>query len=176
MRAAASACRLDLARGHAAVSDDGWFSERSIKMKRLKERAEFLAVAQGVRSARRGFVLQAVYRRKAADAAEHGNEVAEPRCGFTVTKKIGNSVVRNRIRRRLREAIRLHGEGWAEPGIDYVLVGRDQALSLSFDELKADLVGAFGQAHGRLKNPGSSDQSSRRRSGQTGKNSTGRAK
>jgi ribonuclease P protein component len=145
-------------------------------MKRLKERAEFLAVAQGVRSARRGFVLQAAYQRKPVDVAELENGVAEPRCGFTVTKKIGNSVVRNRIRRRLREAIRLNGTDWAKPGIDYVLVGRDQALTLSFDDLKSDLAGAFGQAHGRLKNPGSSEQSSRRRSGQTGKNSTGRAK
>ncbi len=159
---------------HAAVIDDAWFRERSIKMKRLKERAEFLAVAQGVRSARRGFVLQAASQRKQADTAE--TEIAESRCGFTVTKKIGNSVVRNRIRRRLREAIRLHGDGWAESGVDYVLVGRDQALTLSFDDLKSDLASAFGQARQRLKNPGSSDQSSRRRSGQTGKNSTGRAK
>lgn len=145
-------------------------------MKRLKERAEFLAVAQGVRSARRGFVLQAAHRTAAADTIESGDRPAESRCGFTVTKKIGNSVVRNRIRRRLREAIRLHGDRWAEPGVDYVLVGRDQALTLSFAELKADLAGAFGQARERLKNPGSSDQSSRRRTGQTGRNSTGRAK
>ncbi len=144
-------------------------------MDRLKKRAEFLAVARGVRSARRGFVLQAAPTRTSAPIADTETGTApEPRCGFTVTKKIGNAVVRNRIRRRLREAIRLDGDCLAETGIDYVLVGRDAALTLTFQELRADLAGAFGQAHGRLRAPDTYDHSHRRRSGQTGKNSTGR--
>ena len=54
-----------------------------------------------------------------------------------MTKKIGGAVVRNRIRRRLREAVRLIGDG--EPGTDYVLIGRHAALTLQFDRLIADL-------------------------------------
>ena len=105
-------------------------------MKRLKKRAEFLAVARGVRSARRGFVLQTL---RLAD------EATEPRCGFTVSKKVGNAVVRNRVRRRLKEAIRLDAEILARPGHDHVLIGRREALGQDFAELRADLAGAFRQ-------------------------------
>lgn len=106
-------------------------------MRRLKRRAEFLAVARGVRSARRGFVLQMLRRDDAA---------AEPRCGFTVSKKVGNAVVRNRVRRRLKEAVRLDAAALGEAGFDHVLIGRRDALHLPFDDLRADLAGAFRQA------------------------------
>ena len=62
------------------------------------------------------------------------------RFGFTVTRKVGNAVVRNRIRRRLREVVRLAGEKDAAPGMDYVLIGRPAALTLPFDRLIADLT------------------------------------
>ena len=66
-----------------------------------------------------------------------------PRFGFTVTKKTGNSVERNRIRRRLREAVRLHAAELAKTGMDYVLVGRRDALTLSFSDLVTDLKQAL---------------------------------
>ncbi len=61
-----------------------------------------------------------------------------PRVGFTVTRKIGNAVVRNRIRRRLRAAVEAAG-GNLETATDYVLVGRRAALTLQFQRLVTDL-------------------------------------
>lgn len=111
-----------------------------MQMSRLKKRAEFLKVARGARTPRRGFLLQSIRR---DDPPAPGIPDAAPRFGYTVTKKIGNAVERNRIRRRLREAVRLAGAAVAEPGTDYVLVGRQAALSLGFADLTADLVGAL---------------------------------
>ena len=71
---------------------------------RLKKRADFLAAAKGRRQHQRSFVLQ-IRERAAAETGEASSPA--PRFGFTVTKKVGNSVIRNRIRRRLREVVRL---------------------------------------------------------------------
>jgi ribonuclease P protein component len=98
---------------------------------RLKSRPEFLRMRSGER--RRGpyFILE-VLDRKAPD---------EPaRTGFTVTKKQGNSPERNRIRRRLREAVRLSGRFAMLPGHDYVIVGHRDVLDASFEELTKALV------------------------------------
>ena len=71
-----------------------------------------------------GFVLQ---------TAPVPAELAEPaiRVGFTVSRKVGNAVVRNRVRRRLREAAQLEMPQQARPDLDYVLVGRQAALALA---------------------------------------------
>jgi len=105
-------------------------------MDRLKKRAEFLAVAGGPRASRRGFVLQ-----KREPRADEGTLPA--RVGYTVTKKMGNSPERNRIRRRLREAVRLAAGGNAVAGTDYVVVGRRATLSLPFETLVTDLISGF---------------------------------
>jgi ribonuclease P protein component, eubacterial len=102
-------------------------------MTRLRKRAEFVKVARGARTPRRGFLLQTIRR----------DDDGEARFGFTVTKKIGNAVERNRIRRRLREAIRLHGQAVAAPGFDHVLIGRRAALGQPFADMVADVVGAL---------------------------------
>ena len=112
-------------------------------MESLKRRAAFKAVAGGRRVTRPGFVLLAL---KTGDEND-GNERAKaadrpPRFGFTVTKKIGNAVVRNRIRRRLREAVR-KAESHAEMATDYVLVGKRAALTLQFERLVTDLLSGF---------------------------------
>src|SRR6202012_2428437 len=70
----------------------------------------------------------------------------DPRCGLTVTKKTGNSPVRNRIRRRLREAMRRVSPLDARPGHDYVLLARREALSIPFDALVAEIAGAIRRA------------------------------
>jgi ribonuclease P protein component len=101
-------------------------------MERLRKRSEFLAVGRGGRTVRQGFILQGLF-------ADQKTPAQPPRFGFTVTKKIGNAVVRNRIRRRLREAAKaatLH----AAAGADYVVIGRAAALTLPFDRLVTDLI------------------------------------
>ena len=100
-------------------------------MEPLRRRADFRAVAGGERVQRQGFVLQAL-------KASGGEGSRPPRVGFTVTRKIGNAVVRNRIRRRLRAAVAAGG-AHLESATDYVLVGRRAALTLQFQRLVTDL-------------------------------------
>jgi ribonuclease P protein component len=107
---------------------------------RLKRRAEFLRVAaKGRKAATHGLVLQAL------DQAEPG--VA--RLGFTVTKKVGNAVVRNRTRRRLKEAARLELAEHPVAGVDLVLIGRDSTRTRRFAELRDDLRRALRKAQVR---------------------------
>ncbi|TYR29470.1 ribonuclease P protein component [Mesorhizobium microcysteis] len=96
---------------------------------RLKKRSEFLAVRRGEKRRGRLFLLEVLDR--ADDAA--------PRFGLTVTKKVGNAVVRNRVRRRLKEATRVHAGGDMAAGSDYVIVGRREVLGVPFDELRQEL-------------------------------------
>lgn len=70
--------------------------------------------------------------------------------GYTVTRQVGGAVERNRIRRRLREVVRLSAAGGAmSPGHDYVLIGRRAALKLPFADMKRELDAALGRIHGR---------------------------
>lgn len=103
---------------------------------RLKDRPDFLRVAEGGRVHGRGFSLQFAKREGASGA----------RLGFTVTKRVGNAVMRNRVRRRLKEAARLSFPEAARAGMDYVLVGRIEAASLPFPSLIADLKQALARA------------------------------
>ncbi|MGH6771499.1 MAG: ribonuclease P protein component [Xanthobacteraceae bacterium] len=102
-------------------------------MQRLKQRADFLAAAGGIKAATTAFVLQA---RERGD----GGPV---RIGFTVSRKVGTAVERNRVRRRLREIVRLSADGSLRPGHDYVLIGRRTALSRPFDRMIEDFHGAL---------------------------------
>jgi ribonuclease P protein component len=98
---------------------------------RLKSRPQFLAVRKGEARRGRTFLLE-VLDRKMPDEA--------PRVGFTVTKKHGNSVERNRMRRRLREAVRTSAGFAMQAGHDYVIVARRDVLDISFSELKEQLA------------------------------------
>jgi ribonuclease P protein component len=69
------------------------------------------------------------------------------RVGFTVSKKVGNAVERNRVRRRLREVVRHAGSTGVRPGFDYVLIGRRRALDLPFDRLIEDFGRALERVH-----------------------------
>ncbi len=102
-------------------------------MERLRQRADFLATAQASRAATAGFVLQSRKR----------DDRGPIRVGFTVSRKVGSAVERNRVRRRLREIVRLSGEPELRAGHDYVLIGRRAALSLPFERLNEDFKGAL---------------------------------
>jgi ribonuclease P protein component len=103
-------------------------------MQRLRRRADFLKAAAGTKAAAVPFVLQAVRRGE-----------GEARIGFTVSRKVGNAVERNRVRRRLREIVK-RSEALLRPDYDYVLVGRRRPLEAPFDAM----VATFGQAVTRI--------------------------
>jgi ribonuclease P protein component len=104
---------------------------------RLRRRQDFLAAAKGRSIAMPGLILQVRDR-------EDG---ASPRIGFTVTRKIGGAVLRNRVRRRLREAARLALPAIAMDGFDYVLIGRGQTADRNFADLQNDLRAAVDRLH-----------------------------
>jgi ribonuclease P protein component len=104
---------------------------------RLTRRPEFLRVAaKGRKAPMPGLVLQALKR----------GDDAPARLGFTVTKKVGNAVIRNRTRRRLKEAARLLLREQPLAGADLVLVGRDATRSRDFAALRDDLRRALTKA------------------------------
>lgn len=69
------------------------------------------------------------------------------RIGFTVSRKVGNAVERNRVRRRLRHALRSAPRSLFQRGHDYVLIGRRGALSEPFGRIVADLEAAVTRVH-----------------------------
>ena len=102
-------------------------------MDRLRQRADFLAVANGARASSAAFVVQA--RRRDDDGPI--------RVGFTVSRKNGTATERNRIRRRLRALVKRVDVMAMRPHSDYVLVGRRAALSRDFATMLDDLRSAL---------------------------------
>jgi ribonuclease P protein component len=115
-------------------------------MERLRQRADFLATATGTKVPAAAFVLQARNR----------TDDGPVRLGFTVSKKVGNAIERNRVRRRLREIVRLSGTHLMQSGHDYVLVGRRAALKVPFARIAEDFQSALRRLQaGRGGNTGS---------------------
>jgi len=116
--------------------------DANLVLSRLRVRADFLRLARGRKWSAAGLVLQ--MQSTPAELAPEANAV---RVGFTVTKKVGDAVRRNRAKRRLREVARavlpLYGVG----GTDYVLIGRDGTLTRGFADLIADLRTALDRVH-----------------------------
>jgi ribonuclease P protein component len=105
---------------------------------RLTKRAEFQRVSRGRRIAARTFTLQS--RRRDETVRE---SPSRPRVGLTVTKGVGGAVERNRVRRRLKEALRAAAPLEAERDHDYVLMARREALGRRFAALVDDVRDAF---------------------------------
>jgi ribonuclease P protein component len=103
-------------------------------IERLKKRPDFLAAAKGASVAKGCVVLQALPR---------ADESPIIRIGFTATRKIGGAVVRNRAKRRLREAARVLTPLHGAPGYDYVFVARMGAPTRSWPRLLDDVKSAL---------------------------------
>ncbi|MBK5928856.1 ribonuclease P protein component [Rhodobaculum claviforme] len=124
----------------------------SAQVATIPRRADFLRAARARRHGTPAFLVQARYRApdSGASAASPSMEAASDaiRVGLTCSKKVGNAVVRNRARRRLRalanEVLPQHGR----PGWDYVLVGRHGAtVSHDFAAMRNDLLRALARLH-----------------------------
>ncbi len=111
----------------------------TIGLERLKRRSEFLRVAAARQKwVAPGLIVQMRQRRAQLTEPEPG-----PRVGYTVTKKVGNAVARNRARRRLRSAAAEVLPGKALAGRDYVLIGRQGTLTRPYRDLVDDLQTAL---------------------------------
>jgi len=102
----------------------------------IKKRSEFLAANRGKRYATPGFVLLVRDRRDDSPAI---------RLGITITKKVGNAVIRNRMRRRFRALAQEMLADKGKAGADHILIGRDSGIERDFDALRADMVEALGK-------------------------------
>jgi ribonuclease P protein component len=100
----------------------------------LTKRRDFLAAAKALSFARGGVVIQA--RRR-----DDGETTL--RVGFTATRKIGGAVVRNRAKRRLREAARKLLPVFGRPGFDYVLIARGGTTARDWERLLDDVKSAL---------------------------------
>ncbi len=105
----------------------------------IRNRADFVAANRGIRVARPGFVL--LVNRDTVPAEE-----ADVRFGVTVTKKIGNAVVRNRMKRRLRALLRDALPDAGIHGADHVLIGREGGVERDFAALRDELAVALSRA------------------------------
>ena len=102
----------------------------------IKKRSDFLAANRGKRYATPGFVLL-VFDRRDDDPAK--------RLGITITKKVGNAVVRNRMRRRFRAlAMEMLGD-LGRVGADHILIGRDGGIERDFGDLRAEMARSLGK-------------------------------
>jgi ribonuclease P protein component len=106
----------------------------ALSITRLKTRPEFLAAAKGLACARGAVSAQARWR---------GDDQPLVRIGFTATRRIGGAVVRNRAKRRLREAARLLAPLHVIPGCDYVFIARGGTPDRPWGSLLDDMTSAL---------------------------------
>jgi len=110
-------------------------SQQQNEIGALKKRSDFLRLRTGKKFHSKSFTLQA----KQSDG--------ENRVGLTVTTKVGNAVVRNRIKRRLREVSDQVLKDSDYANCDYVLIAREHALSEDFQSLKNELSAGLDHVH-----------------------------
>ncbi len=110
-------------------------------MERLTQRKDFILASQSPHVWKRPyFVLQ----------IRSDTNHTSPRIGFTVTKRQGNAVIRNRIKRRLKEAVRLQCADIVRPNTDYVFIGRKDAMKLEFEKLQFEVIQAINRLQQKM--------------------------
>lgn len=120
----------------------GQADSQPLTVERLKIRADFLRAAKGIRRVEGAITLETC-------------PTPEPlprmvRVGFTASKKVGNAVVRNRAKRRLRAAASQLLPLLGRDGHDYVLVARGTTVARPFPALLSDITTALKAAHRKL--------------------------
>jgi ribonuclease P protein component len=133
--------RLRLINAPSGHAPDKAPNQPPTAVERLRVRREFLFVAEGAFERRKLLVVQARRRPEPRNAAG---------AGFTATKKVGSSVIRNRARRRLREAVRLLLPLHGVPGADYVFIARQDTGSAPWTRLLDDMESALISLRRRL--------------------------
>jgi ribonuclease P protein component len=118
----------------ASTTSDPNTAASPLAIERMRKRPQFLACAKAPSCAKGAVVIQARPR-------EDG--LAVVRAGFTATRKVGNAVVRNRARRRLREAVRLLLPELGQPGFDYVFIARGGTAERPWVRLLDDVKSAL---------------------------------
>ena len=127
-----------------------------MKLQTLRKRREFLRIRGGGRWATPAFVLETKQRQPAAAAQSTDDQPVHqvldrasraPRMGFTVTKRLGNAVRRNRIRRRLKAAVQEVAQSAAKDHFDYVVIARGPSHDMTFAELTGLMSQAFKKVH-----------------------------
>ena len=116
-------------------------SKPNARLESLRKRRDFIAMRSGRRQHSLSFVLQ--MRERCVDNLA----VAGIRIGYTVTKKIGNAVERNRIKRRMRAVVHLIMPIYARQAHDYVLIGKRAALNTEFKTMVAELSSSLNRVH-----------------------------
>jgi len=100
----------------------------------ITKRADFLSANRGKRFVTPGFILLVHDRRDDSSAV---------RLGITVTKKVGNAVIRNRMKRRFRSLAREYLGAHGKSGADHILIGRANGIGRDFTELRSDMQRAL---------------------------------
>ena len=113
-------------------------------MDRLKTRADFLRAARGIRRVEGAITLETCATPK------NSRQDGHLRVGFTASRKVGNAVIRNRAKRRLRAAASQLLPLLGRVGHDYVLVARGTTVARPFADLLADVTRALNAAHRKL--------------------------
>tara|TARA_B100000029_G_scaffold499692_1_gene570432 strand:- start:4747 stop:5091 length:345 start_codon:yes stop_codon:yes gene_type:complete len=108
----------------------------TILLKTIKKRVDFIKISKkGKKIFTKGFILQK-YKRNIEDKIE--NNIT--RIGFTITKKIGNSVLRNKIKRRFRAITKEILNNYLKKNYDYIIIANKKSTTMDYKELKNDLI------------------------------------